>query len=470
MLGARQAECPNCGAPIAWQLASSQAAVCGYCKFSVVRKEHTALGRVADLVPTASPLAVGDEGSAAGRSFRVLGRIQLDHGRGPWDEWYLGFSDGTWGWLARAEGRWYVTYERPADAAPLWDNIAPGARLTLAGVEWVVTERGGSAIVSAEGELPYAVDPRGSGRYADLEGPDGAFATLDFDEPALRFFAGRELEPSALTFKRVAVGPRPVEKVAVAKLSCPGCGAPIEIFVPSACERVGCIHCGALLDHTQGSLALLSQLEPPRIAPLIPLGSRGTLLGAERTVIGFMQRYVTVDGDRYTFREYLLYAEGGYSWLVEENHHWLHVTPVSTSAVRELSKAAQYKGEKYRAFAAGEPAVDFVIGEFYWKVMVGDRCRTLDYIAPPRLLSVERTDEEITWSEGEYVEPAALAKAFGLRTLPRPTGVAPAQPNPHHRRGAAFVFALLALLWFLLAFAYEMGGKQKHEYTGLVLP
>ncbi|HEX5656082.1 MAG TPA: hypothetical protein VFX59_02760 [Polyangiales bacterium] len=65
MLGARQAECPNCGAPIAWQLASSQAAVCTYCQLSVVRSARSleAIGRVAELVPTASPLAVGDEGT-----------------------------------------------------------------------------------------------------------------------------------------------------------------------------------------------------------------------------------------------------------------------------------------------------------------------------------------------------------------------------------------------------------------------
>jgi ribosomal protein S27AE len=473
MLGVRQAECPNCGAPIEWQLASSQAAVCRYCQFSVLRtdRELSALGRVADLVPTAAPLAVGDEGSAAGRTFRVLGRVQLDHGRGPWDEWYLGFDDGGWGWLARAEGRWYLTYEREPGAQPSWEQASLGARLTLAGLDWVVTERGGSAVVSAEGELPYSVDPRGSGRYADLEAAGGAFATLDFgggSEP-LRLFAGRELGHHELTFKRAALGPRPTETVPIAKLSCPNCGAPVQLFVPDASERVGCAHCGSLLDHTAGNLMLLLQLAPPPIAPLIPLGSRATLLGEERTVIGFMQRFVTVDGDRYSFREYLLYAASGYSWLLEENHHWLHLTPVATSTVLEERGGVLFDRRRYRPFAAGNPEVEFVIGEFYWKVMVGDRCTTLDYIAPPRLLSVERTANEISWSEGEYLEPSTLVDAFGVK-LPRPSGVAPAQPNPHRRRGASWVLALLTLSWCLLAFAYECGHKQTLEYGNLVLP
>jgi ribosomal protein S27AE len=467
MLGARQGECPNCGAPIVWQLASSQAAVCKYCQFSVVRSDRSieAIGRVADLVPTAAPLAVGDEGSAAGRGFRVLGRIQLDHGRGPWDEWYLGFADGTWGWLARAEGRWYVSYERPGYAT--WEEVAPGASLSIAGVPWVVTERGGSAIVSAEGELPYPVDPRASGRYADLEGPEGAFATLDFGLP-LRFFAGRELSASELVLTRSAVGPRPVEQVALQKLSCPGCGAPIALHT-LATERIGCAHCGALLDHAQGGLQLFAQRDPPLVQPLIPLGSRACLFGAERTVIGFMQRAVTVDGDRYTFREYLLWAEGGYAWLLEDNHHWLYVAPISTGAVKVVPGAAFYRDTSYREFARHVPTVELVIGEFYWKVMVHDTCSTVDYVAPPRLLSVEQTENELSWSEGQYVEPSTLVKAFGLKQLPRPSGVAPAQPNPHRGPGVARAFALLALLWFLLAYAYEIGHAQKYTYEGLVL-
>src|ERR1700712_749875 len=96
----RQAECPNCGAPVVFQLASSQALVCGYCRFAVVRSDRdlSAQGRVSDLVPPAAPIAVGDEGAVGNKTFHVLGRMQLDHGRGPWDEWYVSFTDQTWGW------------------------------------------------------------------------------------------------------------------------------------------------------------------------------------------------------------------------------------------------------------------------------------------------------------------------------------------------------------------------------------
>ena len=467
--GERRAECPSCGAPIAFRLGSSRAAVCSFCRFAVVRsdRELTAIGRVADLVPTAPLLAVGDEGSLAGRAFVVLGRVQLDHGRGPWDEWYLRFADGEWGWLARAEGRWYVTFERPVERAPAWDEIAPGTRLKLAAtgaLSWVVTERGGSALLSAEGELPFPFDPHESGRYADLEAEEGAFATIDLGDGTreVKLFVGREVPARELSLSQPVLGPRPVERVSAERLTCPTCGGPVPIFVPSQTERCGCAACGALLDHTRGALVLLQQLEPPPIQPLLPLGSEGELLGAKRMVIGFMQRHVTIDGTDYAFREYLLHADEGYTWLVEDSGHWLHVAPVPTSAVTEERRQARYGNRSYRRFAKGEPVVDFVIGEFYWKVAQGDRSETVDYIDPPRLLGVERTEQEITWSEGEYVEPRAIERAFSPKSrLPDPEGVAPAQPNPYRRREPSWVLLILLLLWLVLVLRYEVrSGKE----------
>ncbi len=447
-------------------------------------RDLSALGKLADLVPTAAPLTVGDSGSIAGKGFTVLGRVQLDHGRGPWDEWYLSFSDQTWGWLARAQGRWYLTYEKDASGLPPWDALEPAARGVFPGtgsIEWVVSERGGSALISAEGELPFPAVPLSSGRYADLEGEGYAFASVDYGDGSAKpkLFAGRQLKDSEVALKRTALGPRPTERVQVKKLACPGCGAPVSLFVPESCERVGCAACGAVLDHTQGALSLLRQLNAPRVRPFIPLGSTGKFLGRTRIVIGFIQRAVEVEGERFTWREYLLFSERdtageskagkstvgqedvpeqAYTWLVEDNRHFIHVTPVSTASVKDNYQEATHKGRRYKRFAHGAPVVDFVVGEFYWKVMVGDTSQTVDYVAPPRILSLERSQNEVSWSEGEYVDPKALFRAFGLRDAPLvPIGVSPCQPNPHTLTLPAITFALLAFLFSLVAIVYELG-------------
>src|SRR4029453_13773596 len=55
-----------------------------------------------------------------------------------------------------------------------------------------------------------------------------------------------------------------------------------------------------------------------------------------------------------------------------------------------------------------------VLGEFPWQVHFGDRARTRDFIAPPRMLSEESTDEETTWSLGTYLTGAQVWTAFSL--------------------------------------------------------
>ena len=73
-----------------------------------------------------------------------------------------------------------------------------------------------------------------------------------------------------------------------------------------------------------------------------------------------------------------------------------------------------YLGARYLHFQTGEARTAFVLGEFPWRVSVGDRVTYRDYIAPPRMLSSETTENETTWSLGEYTTGQEIWKAFGL--------------------------------------------------------
>ena len=94
-----QASCPACGATIVFALGSSLLRVCEHCGVALARKGANLAnyGKVADLIPTPSVLALGMDGDYAGAPpFRLVGRLQLDWGQGTWDEWMLGFTDGSW--------------------------------------------------------------------------------------------------------------------------------------------------------------------------------------------------------------------------------------------------------------------------------------------------------------------------------------------------------------------------------------
>lgn len=477
MLGERNARCPNCGGPIAFGIGASAALVCPHCRYAVVRsdRELSALGRVADLVPTAPPIAVGDSGMVAGRPFRVAGRVQLDHGRGPWDEWYLGFDDGSWGWLARAQGRWYVTTPTGPGSFPPWEAMRPGVQRPLSPTgpaPWTVSEQGTSTVISGEGELPFPIASGQQGWYVDLVGPAGAFATLDYGDgrETPRLFAGRELAPSELTLAQGG-GPRPEERVALGKVGCPSCGAPVELHSASS-ERAACAYCYTLLDVTQGNLQVVEKLRQSRLVPQIPLGTRGTLGGEALTVVGFMERFTVVGGMTFAWREYLLYGDQGYRWLLEDGNHWTFLTPISAGDVRVHGRNVVYSGKSHRRFSSNSARVRFVIGEFYWKVQVDEEALATDFVAPPSLLSEERSHGEVVWSSGRYVDAKELWAAFRLPgSPPRASGVAPSQPNPHRVLPTLVSFAALFVALLLVAGAFIVGKPRQVLVEGpLALP
>ena len=86
-----EVSCPGCGAPIVFNIGSAVVAICEHCSSAVARgdRDPEDLGKVAALVETQSPLALGLRGSYAGVGFELVGRAQLEHAAGGiWDEWY----------------------------------------------------------------------------------------------------------------------------------------------------------------------------------------------------------------------------------------------------------------------------------------------------------------------------------------------------------------------------------------------
>jgi len=84
-------------------LGSSLLKVCDFCGAAVARKgvDLANYGKVAELIPTPSVLKLGIEGGYEGAPrFRLIGRTQLDHGSGTWDEWLLAFDNEQWAWLS----------------------------------------------------------------------------------------------------------------------------------------------------------------------------------------------------------------------------------------------------------------------------------------------------------------------------------------------------------------------------------
>src|SRR6185295_9957263 len=142
--------------------------------------------------------------------------------------------------------------------------------------------------------------------------------------------------------------------------------------------------------------------------------------------------------------------------------HWSFVTPLRPGEVldgssgRNVARAIYYDNRSYRLFQTATARVTYVLGEFYWKVEIGELVDTADYVAPPFGISKEITTsgaQELSYSHARYLTPAEVEKAFGVKDLRRPQGVGPMQPFT----GPELGFAWAAMLVALLAAAIALG-------------
>lgn len=472
--------CPNCGADVEFRYDDSFVRVCDHCRNAVLRTDRgvETLGRVADLVPMESPLALFADGRYAGASFMLVGMAQLKHAAGGmWQEWYAKIGD-RWGWLAEAQGRYYLTFEEKVPQLPAPETIAPGLQLTLwmAGQPHVFTvgEHGTASYLAAAGELPYKLVPAGTFRFVDLSDGVGNFATIDYGEPGdpPALYVGRQVTLAELALHGGEHGPPREAAIRSQRLACPTCNAPVELAAPGQAQRYACSHCNSLLDTSGGALAVLGQLAT-RAVPGIPLGSKCTFVEGELTVIGYVQRSAGIDGQWYPFEEYLLYQPKlGFRWLVQSDGHWSYVQPIAVGAVESNLVAATYDGVTFKMFQRATLRVDQVLGEFYWQVATGEQVESEDYIRPPAMLSLERAKTEESWSLSTYLTIDEVKRAFGeVQLAIGPTiGKAPNQPSRASAAGNVLALAAAALVVAGIAFASCSPNKLRHTETVNVPP
>jgi hypothetical protein len=470
-LSVLQANCPSCAAPIQFKSGSTIVLVCPFCRSAVARHDRKLedLGKVADIAESESPLGIGLEGAFRGNRFELTGRAQLAHEElgGFWDEWYATFSNGSTGWLAEAQGKFYLTFHQPvsgnSDAQiPTFETLQLGQSIPQISSETplIVAEKGTAIGRAADGEIPFQFVPNEKTDYADLSGAGGVFATIDYGTNPPLVFVGEQVSINDLGLADAKPAIREAGKVSAAAMGCPNCGGSLELNAPDRTERVACRFCNSLLDVNQGNLKFLQALQPSSADNFVlPISAEGTFTDdANLKIIGAVARSVTVEGTQYFWHEYLLYnSKIGFRWLVHSDNHWNFVEPVNVADVVSTGKNAVYKGETFKVFQDAAARVEYVKGEFYWRVEQGETVRAIDFVAPPQMLSCETTANEINWSLGTYRSVEEIEKAFGVSGLPKPWNVAPNQPFT----GGFYIKAGLAMLGLLCVIAilmFSLGG------------
>jgi hypothetical protein len=240
-------------------------------------------------------------------------------------------------------------------------------------------------------------------------------------------------------------------------LNCPSCGAALEIRGFEHTLTIVCGHCHSILDARDPNLQILQQFKAAqKYEPAIPLGTRGLVGGNPHEVIGFQRRTTVVEGTEYSWYEYLLFNPyHGYRYLTHYNGHWNLVRTLRAlpEQVAKFPKPTfRYQGERYLHFQTATASTTYVLGEFPWQVRVNDSISAMDAIHPPKMLSAETTENETTWSLGQYVSGSQVWQMFKLAgSPPAAIGVFENQPSPYgqSRKLWRTCLALLLAVLFL---------------------
>ncbi len=264
-----------------------------------------------------------------------------------------------------------------------------------------------------------------------------------------------------------------IKPASVKSFSCPVCGAPIAIRALGMSLSVACSSCGSVIDPTNENYQVLEvAARKTQQRPLIPLGQRGKLHGVTWECIGFMIR--SDASAVYFWREYLLFNPiKGFRWLMEFDGHWSYIVQTKDNPVMGTHgnhNVAVSLGTTYHLFHRGRAITQYVIGEFYWQVKVGETVIVEDYISPPEILSCEKSDNEVVWSIGQYVSPGEVRKAFNIKeAMPTVIGISPNQPSTMVKTSDIGAYwSLFFVLLFVLQVAHVMTAKNETAYNEVI--
>jgi hypothetical protein len=268
---------------------------------------------------------------------------------------------------------------------------------------------------------------------------------------------------------------RPLPKAKA--ISCPNCGGTVELRGLGTSLHAACVQCLSILDVSHPSVKIVQNFEnAQRRTPKIPLGTRGKLKGKTYEVLGFQTRAIYVEGTEYTWDEYTLFNPyHGFRYLSEYAGHWTDIEPMpslpySSGAGSTEVHLREGSGTPltFKLFQTAVARTVFVMGEFPWRVHVGDEATARDYTAPPLSLSEEVTGNEVTWSRGRYLDGKQLWQAFQLKgSPPAPQGIYFNEPNPYaspKSLWAITAFFTLALI-VLMIFTWIMS-RNERAYHG----
>lgn len=253
------------------------------------------------------------------------------------------------------------------------------------------------------------------------------------------------------------------------QISCPKCGSVNSVrgkamtlaLTCNACEvyfRVGNWNKNTLEFQYQAPLAL-------------PIGSKGRVDNFVYEVLGFVVKEESKY--HYKWREYLVFNPyRGYAFLSEYDGHWNFVWPIEENPrANDSNSSFLYESSEYKLYQHYSASVIYAKGEFFFDVVdMTENTVNSEFISPPFMLAVEKSDDSILWCKGEYFTRQQIAEMFAVpvKKLPPRNGIGYTQPfNTSFSDGSLIALSVLLLLVTLtIQLLFNTSAKDKVVFHG----
>lgn len=244
------------------------------------------------------------------------------------------------------------------------------------------------------------------------------------------------------------------------KIPCYDCNTETELEVGFEVINFVCPNCQSLYARDkEGKFRRKSQYKTTLNDFPLAIGDIGFLKGSEYKVTGILVKNVQPS---YRWTEFILQnKENEFIYLSLSNGHWMILTEMEeTFNVKSHPLTLEYNDEDYDIFEFSNAEIINAQGFFDFELPVNQIIYLVEYIKPPFIISVERMNKVETAFHGEYIEKAAIKKAFPNILLPFQFGVNMIQPYRFNVKDTAIIFCFAALLiitanWYIYKDQFE---------------
>lgn len=249
--------------------------------------------------------------------------------------------------------------------------------------------------------------------------------------------------------------------------SCFNCNTVTHFEVAFEAKTFTCPSCETVYRQSEGQYKFADRFQSGYQHTGIELGAKGILRGKEYTVSGIVQKKAY--GSFY-WREYILYNEAlEFLYLSEADGHWILLEEIPEEYdVKNHPVSLEYNGTYFDIYDYSNTEIVSAQGYFDFDITF-KKVYTTEYINPPYLISIEKTDGKQTTFYGEHISGKKIKKAFDVSKMPYRHGVGLVQPFIFNIRNMALTFCTVALLILLSNWALNKDRVEK-EVLDVTIP